>query len=273
MSAPPGVDAAPTAPDGGPPSGRAPSPTRPRARVTVVGVIGEVLIFAGALLGLYVVWELFYTDVQGDRAQREIVEELAWADPEVIEGDVSTTEVTTIPDDLKVTDEDPPAMAYPAFTETFATMMVPRWGDDYVRPISEGSTRRDVLDPLGIGHYEGTALPGETGNFAISGHRTTYGKPFNRVDELEVGDALIVQTEGIWAVYEVTGDEIVDPSAIEVIAPTPNEPGAGATGRFMTLTTCHPLYSAAERWIVYSELKYWAPTGHGVPSELLEDVA
>ncbi|WP_084099879.1 class E sortase [Demequina sp. NBRC 110051] len=270
MSAFPGVEASPSAPDGGNHADHGPVHARPRPRITVLGVIGELLVLAGVLLGLYVVWELFYTDVQGDRAQREIVEELAWAEPEVIEGDVATSSVDTIPDDLKVTDEDPPEMAYPEFTETFATMMVPRWGDDYVRPISEGSTRADVLDPLGIGHYEGSALPGELGNFAISGHRTTYGKPFNRVDELHEGDALIVQTEGIWAVYEVTGWEIVDPTAIEVIAPTPNRPGAGATGRFMTLTTCHPLYSAAERWIVYSELKYWAPTGHGVPSELTE---
>ncbi|MFV0287778.1 MAG: class E sortase [Demequina sp.] len=247
-----------------------PAHVKPRRGITVLGVVGELLILAGVLLGLYVVWELFYTDVQGDRAQRDIVEELAWADADVVDGDIATSTTDTIPDDLKVTDEDPPAMEYPAYTETFATMMVPRWGDDYVRPVSEGDTRRDVLDPLGIGHYPDTALPGETGNFALSGHRTTYGKPFNRVDELQKGDYLVIQTADIWAVYHVTDWEIVDPSAVEVIAPTPNDPSAGATSRFITLTTCHPEYSAAERWVVYGELDYWAPTGHGVPAELLE---
>ncbi|GMA35704.1 hypothetical protein GCM10025876_19080 [Demequina litorisediminis] len=87
---------------------------------------------------------------------------------------------------------------------------------------------------------------------------------------LQKGDYLVIQTADIWAVYHVTDWEIVDPSAVEVIAPTPNDPSAGATGRFITLTTCHPEYSAAERWVVYGELDYWAPTGHGVPAELLE---
>jgi len=246
-----------------------------RSRLSIIGVLGELLMLAGILLGLFVLWQLFYTDIQGERAQREVVESLDWVDPavdDVVQG-ISAGESTgpeTIPDDLKYTDIDPPAMDYPGFTETFATMMVPRWGEDYVKPVSEGVTRADVLDPLGIGHYPDTALPGEIGNFAVSGHRTTYGKPFNAVADLQVGDSLIVQTEDAWFVYHVESWEIVKPTQVEVIAPTPNQPGVAPTERSITLTTCHPMFSAAERWIVHGTFDYWAPTGHGVPEELLE---
>lgn len=255
-----------------PPDERPPAHARPGRRISVVGILGELLILAGVLLGLFVVWQLFYTDVQGERAQREVVEGLDWVEPQVVEGIAAgeSDGPQTIPDDLKHTDLDPPALDYPEFTETFATMMVPRWGEDYVRPVSEGVTRADVLDPLGIGHYPDTALPGQIGNFAISGHRTTYGKPFNAVADLEVGDSLILQTEDAWFVYHVESWDIVRPRDVYVIAPDPTDPGAAPTERLITLTTCHPMFSAAERWVVHGTLDYWAPTGHGVPEELLE---
>ncbi|WP_084106294.1 class E sortase [Demequina sp. NBRC 110056] len=244
---------------------------RSRPRVSVLGILGELLILAGALLGLFVVWQLFWTDIQGERAQREVVESLDWVEPDVVSG-ITADEASgpeTIPDELKRTD-DPPAMDYPEFVETFATFMVPRWGEDYVKPITEGVTRADVLDPLGIGHYPDTALPGEIGNFAISGHRTTYGKPFADVSELEEGDSLIVQTEDAWFVYHVESWEIVWPTQVEVIAPTPDQPGVEPTERYITMTTCHPKFSAAQRWVVHGTMDYWAPVGHGVPEELLE---
>lgn len=253
----------------------APAPA-PRRRISIAGILGELLILAGLLIGLFVLWQLFYTDVQGERAQREQVEETEWVDPGVVAG-VSAGEgdvVETIPDELKMRGIDPPAMEYPDFTEAFAAMMVPRWGEDYVKMVHEGVTRSDVLDPLGIGHYPreqfDTALPGEMGNFALSAHRTTYGKPFTDVSELQEGDPLIFQTKDAWFVYRVESWKIVLPSAVEVIAPMPNEPGAEPDDRYITLTTCHPKFSAAERWIVHGRLDYWAPTGHGVPAELQE---
>jgi sortase A len=147
---------------------------------------------------------------------------------------------------------------------------VPRWGFDYVKPISEGTSRARVLDPLGIGHYSDTAMPGQVGNFAIAGHRTTYGKPFTDIDQLQVGDALVVQTEDAWFVYRVTDSEIVAPSYLAAIAPTPREPGVAPTAAAITLTSCHPRYSAEQRFVVYGQLEYWAPTGHGFPSEIVE---
>ena len=113
-------------------------------------------------------------------------------------------------------------------------------------------------------------MPGALGNFAISAHRTTYGKPFNRIAELADGDYLIVQTKDAWFVYRVTGHEIVKPTAVKVIAPVPDNPGAAPDNHYITLTSCHPMYSAAKRFVVHGELVYWSPTGNGVPAELVE---
>ncbi len=252
----------------------APAPA-PRRRVSIAGVFGELLILAGLLIGLFVLWQLFYTDVQGERAQRAEVEATEWVDPGVVAGiNSGVDEVETIPDDLKMRGIDPPDMEYPEFTEAFAAMMVPRWGEDYVKMVHEGVTRPDVLDPLGIGHYPkedfNTVLPGHTGNFALSAHRTTYGKPFADVSELKEGDSLIFQTDDAWFVYRVESWKIVLPREVEVIAPMPDQPGVEPDDRYITLTTCHPKFSAAERWIVHGRLDYWAPTGHGVPEELIE---
>lgn len=238
-----------------------------RRPLSFVGVLGEVLIAGGLLVALFVGWQLFYTDVQGERNQAAVVANLDWATDPTDAANTAIADVT-IPDAFKVTDEDPPETGHMNIANTFATMIVPRWGSSYVKPISEGTTRRDVLDPLGIGHYVGTQMPGEAGNFAVAAHRTTYGKPFNRVADLKAGDAVVIQTEGIWAVYHVTSWEIVQPSDTHVLATTPNDPNAGITGRFITMTTCHPMYSAKQRWVVYGELDYWAPVGHGIPAEL-----
>lgn len=238
-----------------------------------VGLLGELLIIAGAVLGLYVVWQLFYTDIEANNTQREVVESLDWVAPldSITAGDASAA--VTIPDNLKFGPDSAPVMEEPAFTETFATMHVPRWGNDYVKPISEGVTRKDVLDSLGIGHYPDTGMPGELGNFAISAHRTTYGKPFNKIADLEQGDPLVIETEEAWYVYRVTEWEIVKPTQVDVIAPVPRDTGAEPDEHYITLTSCHPMFSAAERWITHGTLEYWAPHDAGIPAEILEDAS
>lgn len=240
-----------------------------RVGVGALGVLGELLITAGLLVAGFLVWQLWWTDVVADKAQAEIVDDLPWAD-----------ELLTIPYGPQPTSEptvqiaqprhdEPPAEPAAAHATTFATLQVPRWDAALARPISEGTDRRTVLDTLGIGHYEGTATPGAIGNFAVAGHRTTYGKPFNRIEELAVGDALVVRTDQAWYVYRVTSTQIVAPSDVGVIAPVPGRPGESPTGRLITLTTCHPMFSARERYIVHGELDYWAPADSGVPAELV----
>ena len=256
----------------------------------VVGVVGEVLITLGVLLGLFVGWQLWWTDVVAGREQAQLVEELGWVraaplpDGGTADGGAEVVEPSDggaadggaadggaadggAADSLERRDA-PPVIEEPAVGVGFAALQVPRWGSDYLRTISQGTSRSEVLDDLGIGHYEGTAMPGAVGNFAVAGHRTTYNKPFNLVEELVVGDALVVQTHETWFVYKVTSTEIVRPTDVQVIAPVPHQPDAVPSEAQMTLTTCHPVFSARERFIVYSTLDYWLPIADGTPVEL-----
>lgn len=243
------------------------APRRARRRIsvlaTVLGVVGELLITLGVLVGLFVVWQLWWTDVVAGREQAQVVAGLDWAwTPE--RPRPTPTPSATPPAERT---DAPPVLAQPAYATTFATLHVPRWGLDYVAPISEGTGKADVLDVLGIGHYEGTALPGAVGNFAVAGHRVTYGKPFNRIEELQVGDPLVVQTEQAWYVYRVTETLVVSPRQVDVLLPVPSQPDVAPTQAVMTLTTCHPMYSARERYIVHATLDYWMEP-EGTPVEL-----
>ncbi|HWS58734.1 MAG TPA: class E sortase [Actinotalea sp.] len=233
---------------------RAPVARRPLS--TALGVLGEVLITLGVLLGLFLVWQLWWTDEVGARAQAAVVAELDWEPPTVAPSTAALPRR-----------DDAPVIAEPAFGTTFATLQVPRW-DPVERPISQGTDKSQILDALGIGHYERTAMPGGIGNFAVAGHRTTYGKPLNRVEELVLGDPLVVRTQDTWYVYRVSATQVVDPRQIEVIAPVPGDPAAVATEATMTLTTCHPMFSARERFVVHAVLDYWMPVVDGSPVEL-----
>jgi sortase A len=100
----------------------------------------------------------------------------------------------------------------------------------------------------GPGHYPQTPMPGQLGNSAIAGHRTTYGGPFLHVDELDPGDEILVTTPYGEFVYLVTGTEIVDADNWEVIATT------DPTVASLTLTSCHPIGTASQRIVVHAAL-------------------
>lgn len=235
----------------------------PRTLATRIRVgVGELLITCALLTGLYVLWLLWWTDVESEQAHEQIVASLDWVDTgfEATERALPRTDAS-------------PSIAEPEHGATFAVMYVPRWGFEYASPVTQGVDRPTVLDTKGIGHYPGTAMPGQVGNFAVAAHRTTYGKPFNRVEDLQSGDPLIVQTDGTWYVYRVTSTEVVRPSDVNVIAPVPGDPNAEATQRTITLTTCHPMFSARQRFIVHGELDYWLPAAAGAPDELTGEEA
>jgi len=140
----------------------------------------------------------------------------------------------------------------PAEGATFATMRVPRWGD-YEEPVSEGITDA-VLDDLGLGRFPDSQMPGEEGNFALAGHRTLHSRPLYGVEELQVGDEIVVSTTEGEYTYAVNGHEIVEPDQVRVVGPDPQNPGGPAVGRLLTLVACHPLGSVAQRYVVYAEL-------------------
>ena len=129
----------------------------------VAGWAGELLVTLGVLVLLFAAWQLWWTDVVSNRAQTQIVDRLeATFAREGAEATSAPVPANGIPDALN--DEG-----------AFAVLRIPRFGDDYARPIIEG-TGRGVL-ALGVGPYVGTAGPGQVGNFALAGHRTTFPSP------------------------------------------------------------------------------------------------
>lgn len=215
-----------------------------RAVRWVVGILGDLLVTAGVLLLLFVGWQLWWTDVTSNRVQQGTVQAL-------------TRDFAAAPGSGV---EQPKPVA---FGQAFAIVRIPRLGADYARPLLEG-TDRDTLEK-GIGHYRGTAAPGAIGNFAIAGHRTTYGRPFHDIDRLRPGDVVVVETRTAYSVYAVKRHEIVTPTDVRVIAPVPDKPGAKPTQRWLTVTACHPKYSAAQRYVVFAQLVKTYSRADGLP--------
>jgi sortase A len=161
-----------------------------------------------------------------------------------------------------------PGPATPSVPKTdlgkaFARLYFPTLGKrGLTRVVVEGVGVADLKK--GPGHYPGTALPGQLGNLVISGHRTTYGAPFRHVDQLDPGDAIVVETRTAWFTYRVRRLSIVKPSAVEVTYPVPYHREAVPRERLLTLTTCHPAYSAKKRLIVLAVLESTLAKGPGV---------
>ena len=234
------------------------SPTG-RARISIVGVIGELLITAAAFVFLFLGWQLWLNDLVVGSAQRD--------DAIAFSRELGSAGPPATPLDPETNSGDPVVSPAPAETVAFANIYIPRFGDDYARTIAEGVDASNVLR-TGVGHYPGTQMPGEVGNFAVAAHRTTYGAPFNRIAELTVGDRIYVQTADGWYTYVFRSLEYVLPTVVEVLEPVPHAPGVAATERIITLTSCHPMLSAAERIIAYGVFEEWQPASAGPPEEL-----
>jgi sortase (surface protein transpeptidase) len=205
-------------------------------------------VTGGLVALLFAVYSLFVTDVITDRRQGELSQQLH---------DDWDRAPTVVPvHESKVGD-------------AFAVLHIPRFGPDYERVVLEGTTENELSQ--GPGHYHDTAMPGERGNVALAGHRVGKGSPFLDLDLLEPGEPIVVETADGWFVYRVLGDpatreftgdpsgipgrEIVRPEDVEVISPTPNAAAdAAPTGAYLTLTTCHPKYSARQRLIIHARL-------------------
>lgn len=146
----------------------------------------------------------------------------------------------------------PPSKINLANGEPMGVIRIPRLGRNYRFVIVEGTDEADLRK--GPGHYHGSALPGQVGNFAVAGHRTTYLAPFNRLDELHRGDRIIIDAHGREYTYRVSWKRVVVPTAVQVADPVPYRPGAVPRHALITLTTCHPKYSASHRLVVSGHL-------------------
>ena len=222
-----------------------------------VRTLGEVLITLGLLLLLFVAWQLWWTDVTANRTQASTIQAL-----EKGFGPAGLPErgLPREPDPLATLTKVP-------FGKAFAIVRIPRFGADYARPVLQG-TDHDTLTK-GMGHYAGTVFPGRVGNFALAGHRTTYGRPLHNIDLLQKGDVIVVETKASYVVYAVDRHVIVTPNRVEVIAPVPQRPGVRPTRGWMTMTACHPKFSARERYVVFARLMKSIPRASGLPASFM----
>ena len=207
----------------------------------ILRLVGWGLISAAALVSLFLVYQLFVTDFFNARSQAVAAKELETAFI-TRRAEIDFPTVTTL-----ATPEAPPApelIEEPAALvgDPFGRITIERIGLDAV--IFEGV---DVATlKLGPGHMPETPLPGQPGNAVISGHRTTYGRPFFDLDQLAVGDSIGVETALGLNTYTIREILVVKPTDVWV---TDHLDGA-----WLTLTTCNPKFSAAERLIIQAEL-------------------
>jgi sortase (surface protein transpeptidase) len=270
----------------------APPPKAPRSRgAKVVRTFGELLITAGLVVLLFVVYELYVTDLFSAQKQAGASAGLDddWAKgrelhPDLVDG------------------------------KAFAKLYIPSFGTDYHFTIQEG-TDAAALE-VGPGHYQGTALPGEPGDFAVAGHRVGKGAPFNDLDLLSSCDSIVVETQTDFFVYRVLphsdeitgwatgkgkqpqcshvstlrtnapdggpygktiGREVVNPDQVDVVAPVPHQPAdvlpAAQEVSLLTLTTCHPQFSDRQRLIVHAVLTNQYPKTPGATyAQLLQAI-
>jgi sortase A len=205
-----------------------------------IRTLGELFITFGVVVLLFVTYTLWGTGRYTESQQTSLAERLEerWSEPAEPAAPEVTREKVRLGDGL-------------------ALIRIPKFGKKYRFVIVEGVSPDDLR--RGPGHYPKTALPGKVGNFVVSGHRTTYSAPFNQVDRLEPGDEILIDTRTTQYVYRVTGSRVVSPTRVEVTAPVPFHPGRKPKKKLITLTTCHPKYSAAQRLIVFGELDRQLP--------------
>lgn len=247
---------------------------RAKRSVSVIGVIGEILLTAGVVTLLYVSWQLWIGDMiygaernaQGQELSEQWQAEYEASVPD-IPGPEATNEAAPEP-----TAVEPVILPEPADTQEFGIMWIPRFGPDYRVTMAGGVTREGTLDTIGIGHYPGTQMPGQAGNFAVAAHRTTWGKPFNRIAELRVGDPIVIETPDGWYTYRFRTLEYVTPEAVDVLLPVPQRQDVQATTAYLTMTSCSPMFSMAERIVAYSVFDSFTPRSAGAPAALTTGV-
>lgn len=239
--------------------------------------VGEVLVTLGMVVLLFAFYLLYFGDWISAGKQREATAKLdeQWRNPRG-------------------------TLDRPLQGDGIAKLSVPVFGPDFVWTVLQGTDQNTLA--VGPGHYPDTAMPGEPGNFSVGGHRVGNGSPFNDLDLLRSCDALVVETVDTWFVYrvlpmrdevagwtqgkrnvprcrevaplpgaysEVVGQETVLPSQREVIAPVPGRPGLALAPEqqraLITLTTCHPKFSARQRLIIHGVLVAQYPKTAGVP--------
>ncbi|MFF7355015.1 MULTISPECIES: class E sortase [Streptomyces] len=221
----------------------------------IVRTASELCITVGTLIVLFVAYLLLWTGVRAEGAMNDQIDQLhrQWSHGNV-----------------RATAGAPAAAPKPAayhYGRPFAIMYIPRLGFTWNKPVLEG-TGRDVL-AKGLAHYQGTARLGEEGNFAVAGHRRTYGDPFEDFPRLRPGDAVVLTDGTTWFTYRIDkGPYKTVPTDVEVIDPVPRKSGYTRPGRYLTLTTCDPEWGHSHRLIVWAHLDSTQSVEAGEPRAL-----
>jgi sortase A len=219
-----------------------PIPKKPKGRL-LAQIIGEILLTLGLVLLLFVGYKMLQDKVVA-------VQQTELAQKQPGNNFVELDKVSKLAD-------------------IFARMYVPRFGSDWTRLIAEGTRWHPVLNEIGVGHYTNTAMPGDVGNFAIAGHRGGFGGAFKNIHELVAGDRVYIETKHTWFVYKFLQTKIVAPNELGVIKPVPDKlDGATAGGRYLTMTSCTPIFVNTSRIISWFELERSLPVPQGPPAEL-----
>ena len=189
-------------------------------------ILISVAIYAVAVIGYRLIWTNYVAEQEAKSKTISIRKE--WNTP--------NAEATTKP------------------SAGFAFLYIPRLRDSvWELPISQGidSTQLET----GTGHYPKSALPGESGNFAVAGHRSGNGEPFADFDRLQQGDRIVIETKDKWFVYVLDQDIEVKPDEVWVLDPNPaGLASTVGTDKLITLTTCTPRYGTTGRWIWWGHI-------------------
>ncbi len=212
---------------------------RGRGRIaTTISVLGELLITAGVVLGLFVVYSLWWTNVIADRQAQKEGDRVRqhWAQQHASGG--------------------PPGPLDTA--DGIGFLHVPAMGRNFEVLVKKG-TSVDVLNEGVAGYYTDpvrSAMPWDsTGNVTLAAHRDGHGAKFHNIDKIKDGDAIVFETRDTWYVYKVY--DILDQTSkynVHVIDQTPKESGRNKPGRYITLTTCTPVFTSEYRYVVWGEL-------------------
>ncbi|MFD9904437.1 class E sortase [Streptomyces sp. NPDC059063] len=216
-------------------SAPAPRP-RPRGRgrvATAVSVFGELLITAGLILGLFVVYSLWWTNVIADREAKKQGDRVRdhWADG---------------PGALNTKDG-------------IGFLHVPAMSGGGEMLVKKGTDTKTLNNGI-AGYYTEpvkSALPqDEEGNFTLAAHRDGHGAKFHRIDKIDEGDPIVFESRDKWYVYKVF-KTLPETSKynVRVLDPVPKQSGAKKPGRYITLTTCTPVYTSKYRYVVWGKLE------------------
>ncbi|MFJ5709037.1 MULTISPECIES: class E sortase [unclassified Streptomyces] len=207
--------------------------SRARNRIAgLISVFGELLITAGLVLGLFVVYSLWWTNVLADRAADKEGAQVRgeWAD------------------------QGPGALDTKG---GLGFLHVPAFGGDEI--LVKRGTESPILNNGVAGYYTEpvkSALPQDKeGNFTLAAHRDGHGAKFHNIHKLKNGDPIVFESKDTWYVYKVykTLPETTKYN-VDVLQPVPEESGKTTPGRYITLTTCTPMYTSDYRYIVWGEL-------------------